>query len=52
MEPQLGIIEEVERGEGDVLVLWRLADVEVMFIVVEPRQGITSAIIFGELQLV
>jgi hypothetical protein len=52
MEPQLGVIEEVECSEGDALVLCRLADMEVTFAVVEQRQGITGAVIFGELRLV
>jgi hypothetical protein len=36
MEPQLGIVEEVERDEGDMFVLQRLADMKVSLAAVEP----------------
>jgi hypothetical protein len=49
MEPQLGVIEEVERGEGDALVLRRLVDMEIPLASVEPRQRVPIAILLGKL---
>jgi hypothetical protein len=48
MEPQLNIAEDVERGEGDMFVLRRLADMEVSLAVIEPQEGITDAVILGK----
>jgi hypothetical protein len=52
MEPQLGIVEEVERDEGDMFVLQRLVDMKVSLAAVEPEKRITVAIVFWKLQLV
>jgi hypothetical protein len=49
VEPQLGVIEEVEHGEGDALVLRRLVDMEIPLASVEPRQRVPIAILLGKL---
>jgi hypothetical protein len=46
MEPQLGVVEEVERGKGDTLVLRRLADMKVSLAAIEPQKGIPVVVVF------
>jgi hypothetical protein len=48
----LSVVEEVERGEGDMLVLRRAAHIEVTLAVIEPRERVAGAIELGKLQLV
>jgi hypothetical protein len=52
MEPQLGVVEEIEHSEGRAFVLRSLADVEVALAPIEPRKGIAGAIVLQELELV
>jgi hypothetical protein len=52
VKSQLGVIQQVEGGEHDPLVLWCTVYVEVMLVAVEPGQGITGAVKFRELELV
>jgi hypothetical protein len=52
MKPQLGVIEQVERSEGDSLVFRRAAHMKELFVVVEPRRGVAGAVELWELQLV
>jgi hypothetical protein len=45
MEPQLGVIQEIECGEGHPFVLQRLAHEEVTLALVEPRKRIACAVV-------
>jgi hypothetical protein len=51
MKPQLDVIEEVERGEGDALVLWHLADEEVTLAMINQGKGSPVPSYFGNSSL-
>jgi xanthine/CO dehydrogenase XdhC/CoxF family maturation factor len=52
MEPQLGVVQEIERDEGHSFVLQCLAHEEVMLALVEPRKRIAHAVVLQELEFV
>jgi hypothetical protein len=52
VEPQLGIVQQVEGDECHALMLRCTAHVKVVLSVVEPGEGITKAIKFQEFELV
>jgi hypothetical protein len=52
MKPQLGVVQQIEGGERDLLVLRRTTHVEIALAAVEPGQGVAGAIEFLKFELV
>jgi hypothetical protein len=52
MEPQLGVVEEVECGVSHALVIWGSLHTEVSLTAIQPWQQVPFAVKFGELELV
>jgi hypothetical protein len=52
VKSELSVVEEVERGEGDALVLRHVAHIEVTLAAIEPRERVAGAVELGKLQLV
>jgi hypothetical protein len=50
--PELCVVEEVERGVGDTLVVWGAPDAKISFAAVKPWQWIARAIEFWKLKFV
>jgi hypothetical protein len=48
MVPKLGVVQEIERGIQNSLVIWRPANTKIMLAPVQPRKRITGPVELGK----